>query len=170
MIAFIDVFPFGFALDFERGNEVWLIDEQYCVEPNCNCTDSVFIFLKFPKSYRKKMTSKNAPTCRYNYHTQRIDLISPGLAGTPSIHDLMADLRGAYPNLNDQLKSRHQTMKALYHRHYQQRSEDARIADCLPLKTPAGSPKVGRNDRCPCGSGRKYKHCCLNKKPEPLGV
>ena len=21
-------------------------------------------------------------------------------------------------------------------------------------------PKVGRNDLCPCGSGRKYKHCC----------
>ena len=22
--------------------------------------------------------------------------------------------------------------------------------------------KVGRNDPCPCGSGRKYKHCCAN--------
>ena len=22
------------------------------------------------------------------------------------------------------------------------------------------TPKVGRNDPCPCGSGRKYKHCC----------
>jgi len=22
-------------------------------------------------------------------------------------------------------------------------------------------PKVGRNDPCPCGSGRKYKQCCL---------
>jgi hypothetical protein len=21
----------------------------------------------------------------------------------------------------------------------------------------------GRNDRCPCGSGKKYKHCCLHK-------
>ena len=21
-------------------------------------------------------------------------------------------------------------------------------------------PKVGRNDQCPCGSGRKYKQCC----------
>ncbi|WP_422468151.1 SEC-C metal-binding domain-containing protein, partial [Endozoicomonas sp. ALC013] len=21
-------------------------------------------------------------------------------------------------------------------------------------------PKVGRNDPCPCGSGRKYKKCC----------
>lgn len=23
--------------------------------------------------------------------------------------------------------------------------------------------KVGRNDPCPCGSGKKYKHCCMNK-------
>ena len=23
--------------------------------------------------------------------------------------------------------------------------------------------KIGRNDPCPCGSGKKYKHCCLNK-------
>jgi hypothetical protein len=23
--------------------------------------------------------------------------------------------------------------------------------------------KVGRNDPCPCGSGKKYKHCCLRK-------
>ena len=25
-------------------------------------------------------------------------------------------------------------------------------------------PKVGRNDPCPCGSGKKYKHCCFKKK------
>jgi hypothetical protein len=25
--------------------------------------------------------------------------------------------------------------------------------------------KVGRNDPCPCGSGRKHKHCCLRKEP-----
>jgi hypothetical protein len=23
--------------------------------------------------------------------------------------------------------------------------------------------KVGRNDPCPCGSGKKYKNCCLTK-------
>ena len=23
--------------------------------------------------------------------------------------------------------------------------------------------KVGRNDPCPCGSGKKYKHCCYAK-------
>ena len=27
----------------------------------------------------------------------------------------------------------------------------------------SGSRKIGRNDSCPCGSGKKYKHCCLVK-------
>lgn len=27
-------------------------------------------------------------------------------------------------------------------------------------KTVVKPPKVGRNDPCPCGSGRKYKQCC----------
>lgn len=33
--------------------------------------------------------------------------------------------------------------------------------------------KTGRNDDCPCGSGRKYKKCCLNKPavaPSDLGL
>jgi preprotein translocase subunit SecA len=24
-------------------------------------------------------------------------------------------------------------------------------------------PRVGRNDPCPCGSGKKYKSCCMKK-------
>ena len=28
---------------------------------------------------------------------------------------------------------------------------------------------VGRNDPCPCGSGEKYKRCCLGKLPAPEG-
>ena len=28
------------------------------------------------------------------------------------------------------------------------------------IKTQKKSNKVGRNDPCPCGSGKKYKQCC----------
>jgi inositol phosphorylceramide mannosyltransferase catalytic subunit len=28
-----------------------------------------------------------------------------------------------------------------------------------PIKKPDAAEKVGRNDLCPCGSGKKYKHC-----------
>ena len=30
-------------------------------------------------------------------------------------------------------------------------------------RTEAKQPKPGRNDPCPCGSGKKYKKCCLGK-------
>jgi hypothetical protein len=30
-------------------------------------------------------------------------------------------------------------------------------AKAKPVRT---GPKVGRNDPCPCGSGKKYKQCC----------
>ena len=26
------------------------------------------------------------------------------------------------------------------------------------------TPSIGRNDPCPCGSGKKFKHCCLGKE------
>ena len=29
--------------------------------------------------------------------------------------------------------------------------------------TTTAKPKVGRNDPCPCGSGLKFKQCCLRK-------
>jgi len=27
----------------------------------------------------------------------------------------------------------------------------------------AAIPRVGRNDPCPCGSGKKFKACCIDK-------
>ena len=38
------------------------------------------------------------------------------------------------------------------------RAESASVAQ--PVRRDA--PRVGRNDPCPCGSGKKYKKCCLH--------
>ncbi len=32
--------------------------------------------------------------------------------------------------------------------------------------TPTAGAQIGRNEKCPCGSGRKYKQCCLGKDEE----
>lgn len=32
-----------------------------------------------------------------------------------------------------------------------------------PAQMARRPPKVGRNDFCPCGSGKKFKKCCLNQ-------
>ena len=43
----------------------------------------------------------------------------------------------------------------------QRRQEKAQVHTPIVAQT---SQKIGRNSPCPCGSGRKYKQCCLNKK------
>lgn len=34
------------------------------------------------------------------------------------------------------------------------------LSEIKPVSTPVKKKKVGRNDPCPCGSGKKYKRCC----------
>ena len=34
-------------------------------------------------------------------------------------------------------------------------------SEILPITTTV---KIGRNDPCPCGSGKKFKKCCINKR------
>jgi len=33
-------------------------------------------------------------------------------------------------------------------------------SDATPATVKREGKKIGRNDPCPCGSGKKYKHCC----------
>ena len=41
-----------------------------------------------------------------------------------------------------------------------QQQQQQRPGKKVPIVT---GPKIGRNDPCPCGSGKKYKKCCGNK-------
>ncbi|RUA06410.1 MAG: hypothetical protein DSY38_04320, partial [Fusobacteria bacterium] len=41
---------------------------------------------------------------------------------------------------------------------YESSDENGEITE--KSETPRTSDKVGRNDLCPCGSGKKYKKCC----------
>ena len=61
------------------------------------------------------------------------------------------------------------TVRILFHLQIEQKVERKEVAkvtgtnqDDSAVKAPKrrDEKKVGRNDPCPCGSGKKYKHCC----------
>jgi hypothetical protein len=165
MIGFVDVFPCGgIALNFTHNGEAWAVDEQYCVQPGCRCAETVLSFLKLMDAAGNRTgTVREAPTLRFNYRSQATESLERP-AGNPSPETLLAVLKDLHPNLNDQLERRHLIMQLLYARHYQAQA-GARLKNLSARAAAAGSPKIGRNDPCSCGSGRKYKHCCLNKPP-----
>jgi uncharacterized protein len=41
-------------------------------------------------------------------------------------------------------------------------AEEAKIPP-RPATRAQANPRIGRNDPCPCGSGKKYKKCCMGK-------
>ena len=45
---------------------------------------------------------------------------------------------------------------------YSHLSKKEREADIKPIRNSKDNPKIGRNELCPCGSGKKYKRCCLS--------
>ena len=42
--------------------------------------------------------------------------------------------------------------------------DDSEPAEAQKKKPVKNTEKIGRNDPCPCGSGKKYKNCCGRDK------
>jgi len=49
-------------------------------------------------------------------------------------------------------------------------AETELVRDAKKVEPLRADEKVGRNDPCPCGSGRKYKKCCFGKDQAGGGV
>jgi uncharacterized protein YecA (UPF0149 family) len=61
---------------------------------------------------------------------------------------------------------KHDTLRYLYHVQVTQRPAATQAPKVVSAQGPMGkkpqadsSGKVGRNEQCPCGSGKKYKRC-----------
>jgi hypothetical protein len=159
MVPFIEVFPLGLSLNFTFANAAWAADEAYCVQPGCDCTQGVLSFLQLKDAAGRVATSLHGvPALRYNYRSQTARQLAAGPTGTPPAGQLLTALKAAYPSLDLKLELHHRIMQFLYARHYlaQARLERER----LEAQLPARAQKTGRNDPCPCGSGKKFKKCC----------
>ncbi|MDH5575306.1 MAG: zinc-dependent peptidase [Nitrospirota bacterium] len=60
----------------------------------------------------------------------------------------------------DKMKRKHPELYAMLERVFHQ-DPQARIKNALVSMVKPNAGRLGRNAPCPCGSGKKYKHCCL---------
>src|SRR5262245_11157748 len=54
------------------------------------------------------------------------------------------------------------------YRRSQQQTDSGADPDAKPEPIRNRGVRIGRNDPCPCGSGKKYKNCCLRKGGGPM--
>jgi len=150
MSAYNDVLPYGDQLFVTIDGKECIILDQYCLLPKCSCTDTTLNIMSIDKAGK---TGEELCTVSVNYRKKQWETIE-GPSFPVTVKTVRTAIEDQLPNIYKRLLKRHIKLKAIYahckKRHYSPKQE-------LQL------PKVGRNDPCPCGSGKKYKKCCLRK-------
>ncbi len=107
--------------------------------------------------FEAMMTRFQEETARYLYLMQ---ILERPAAGSEGQHG--ADGNGSRPRRN--VSTSVDELEESFQRKKRRELDQARMAGSGETQTVQqvvrGSAKVGRNDPCPCGSGKKYKKCC----------
>ena len=150
MSAYNDILPYGDQMLVTINDINCIIFDQYCLLPGCPCTDTtltIFLVGEFKKP------GKELCSVALNYKRKHWGALEDGSFSVP-IKTVKAAIEEQIPDFYKRLLKRHIKLKGIYahckKKHY--------LTE-LPLQVP----KVGRNAPCPCGSGKKYKKCCLRK-------
>lgn len=109
----------------------------YCTTPSCACAEVIIHFATKDEI--------DSPGDVIAHLSGKADM-DPSKNG----HERLGRLWDAY-------RQRHTDHVARLSRRYQAMKN---IGDRIVAGRPAVSHKVGRNEPCPCGSGKKYKKCC----------
>lgn len=120
---------------------VFQAEDLYCVNPTCSCNEAVVVF-----------ATRDAPDLgSIRVRLPKLDVVErdvkPGDAA--ALNRLWTAFSKRHRHLADRLASRKKAMAALAVTHRRQRRPAA-----------SSGARIGRNQPCPCGSGKKYKRCC----------
>jgi len=158
MMQYQEVFPHARTISFEKAGSAWAVLERYCTRPDCSCQEVYLDIAKVPGNIARQpkvvVKEKDLASVSFDYTTGSIKVRKTAPRGWPSELDLFAALQAANPELKVRLKRRQRVLRQLH--------RNARRAHKLRTAAQAPQPpkKVGRNEPCPCGSGKKFKHCC----------
>jgi hypothetical protein len=172
MVGYSEIFPLAPALAFSIGSERWFALDDYCVNPDCDCRQVAlqFVAREYERDDFSQGTEPALPEIFYDYRKKTFKQAQAPEARQPSLRALLSGLKDQRPDFDAEVKKRHQRLKGLFKRAL--RKADAENERNLPVgdmefepipqmdEAPLHTPKPGRNDPCPCGSGKKYKKCC----------
>jgi hypothetical protein len=153
LAGYEEVFPFAPPFVFECDSQEWTASDLYCIERKCECR---VVNLAVHRMAGQDGESLKGPAdgilLQYHYRTGKEEVMHVGQPGFPPVKRLLAALLKEYPDFRETVKARHADLRFL--------NGEAMREQGLLEPVVRGTAKIGRNDPCPCGSGKKHKKCC----------
>jgi hypothetical protein len=167
MVGFEQLFPFsgGIVSSCDDGAEEGSADQlarvtlfdAYCVVSACSCQDClVGVVVETGTGEASKVRSAEF---LLDLVTGTIKTAHGATAGY-SAEAALGDVAKSIPDFLDTLRFRRKQIRGVVQNAWG--TEEPKHNRRVPANDGAKviARKVGRNDGCPCGSGKKFKHCC----------
>lgn len=148
LLGYSLVHPNG-AVEIEHNGKRCFVEDQHCVKPGCDCEDVVLDFHLIDDD-TKRATYVGSVWIALDA------LRSPELEPEPNQQLLLRSLFDEYKRIDLGLQG-------LAHRRIRMRALGPELHRRAQKQPRVKAAKPRPNGPCPCGSGRKYKKCCLNK-------
>jgi hypothetical protein len=116
---------------------MYLAEDSYCLRPGCTCDDVTVEFIELSSPGSPKPLGPARASIR------RLDKFR---TGDPQLRDLWAALLQQHGS--GKLRERFARMRQVARQRL------------VPEPVSSSPASVGRNEPCPCGSGKKFKRCC----------
>jgi hypothetical protein len=148
MATYNDVLPYADQLLVTVNGENYKIFDQYCVLPKCPCSETGLAIC--PAGEFDK-TGEEQYSVRLDYRKQKWGTLE-GRTKTVDTKTIRSAVEQQIPDIYEKLLNRHMKLRDIYSHCKKKHFEHTQRLH---------PPEAGRNDPCPCGSGKKYKKCCL---------
>jgi hypothetical protein len=151
--AYGQVFPFVELFTFEHEGEEWVAEDIYNLEKKFSASEVLLTFSVADEELENDPVDLESDLMvRYDFRTGHMMPLSHGQPGAPAARALFASLKSEYPDFRKTVAKRHADLRFLNEAAIQKRQMSQPVVRAVA--------KAGRNDPCPCGSGKKYKKCC----------
>jgi len=147
MYAYNDVLPYGDRLLMTIDGKKCIIFDQFCLRPKCACTDTILTIFSADISGKTQQELCIAAVTYAKKSWRAYD----NQTFPVSVKTARSAIEDQIPDFYKKLRDRHLKLKSIY-AHCKKKNYSP--------EQPLQVPKAGRNDPCPCGSGKKYKKCC----------
>ncbi len=149
LLGWDEIYPNDWDFIVSVSGSLYWVQDLYCVNPQCACKDVRLVFFDIN---RKK--SKDLGNVLLDMKKFRYDDMHSNTGETKVLETLKNEFMNI-PDIKNRLLQRQKEMKKIGKELVKIKNKNGVLKS-----SPVVGPKVGRNDPCPCGSGKKFKKCC----------
>jgi len=152
-----------FSFRFSHEGSEFLAADLYCPRPSCKCNEVHLMIVERKGNAKKPVIKERAMAV---VSLKGAISIQETFRGTErEAEELAAKWRESEPDVLELFNRRYREIKKIGKRSLAGRriahdTRKTRIEKEVHEERCTGPVKAGRNDPCPCGSGKKYKKCC----------